>query len=51
MLSCFQVGLLDLEVNTMSKILCIMVIILALIMMIIKVRLWLVFHVTELYYR
>ena len=35
----FQVGLLDLEVNTLSKILCIMVVILSLIMMIIKVRL------------
>jgi len=33
----FQVGLLDLEVNTLSKILCIMVVILSLIMMIIKV--------------
>jgi len=38
-LGMLKVGLLDLEVNTLSKILCIMVIILALIMMIIKVRL------------
>jgi len=34
---CVQVGLLDLEVNTLSKILCVMVILLALVMMIIKV--------------
>jgi len=38
----FQVGLVDLEVNTLSKILCMMVVLLALVMMIIKVHLSLV---------
>jgi len=38
----YQVGLLDLEVNTLSKILCMMVVLLALVMMIIKVHLSLV---------
>lgn len=33
-----QIGLIDLEVNTMSKILFVMVLILSLIMMILKVR-------------
>jgi len=35
---CVEVGLFDLEVNTLSKILCVMVIIMSLVMMIIKVR-------------
>ena len=38
----YQVGLVDLEVNTLSKILCMMVVLLALVMMIIKVHLSLV---------